>query len=73
MKEDLKKATHQGTLEIKGIKIPCFVLEGGIRVISGRGMTTAIGMKGRGQGVSRIPDHSTLKPYINSELDVAIR
>jgi len=44
-----------------------------IRVISGRGMTKAIGMKGRGQGVARIVTHPTLKPFINNELDLAIR
>lgn len=66
------KATHQGTLPIMDVDIPCFVLEDRTRVISGRGMTKAIGMKGRGQGVTRIPTHRTLKPFINEELAVAI-
>lgn len=67
------KATHQGVLKIADIEIPCFVLEDGKRVISGRGMTKAIGMKGRGQGVRRISTHKTLKPFINNELDLAIK
>ncbi len=71
--KETKRATHQGFLEVKNIKIPCFVLEDGTRVISGRGMTSAIGMRGRGQGIWRIPEHGTLKPYINNELNVAIR
>jgi len=67
------KATHQGILEIGNIKMPCFNLEDGKRVLSGRGMTKAIGMKGRGQGVIRIVTHPALKPFINSDLDLAIR
>lgn len=71
--KNLPKATHQGTIPIGDLKIPCFVLEDGRRVISGRGMTAAIGMKGRGQGVARISVHKTLKPYINEELNFAIK
>jgi len=67
------KATHQGVLKIGDIEMPCFNLKDGKRVISGRGMTKAIGMKGRGQGVSRIVTHPTLKPFINNDLDLAIR
>ena len=67
------KATHQGMLSIGDIEIPCFVLEDRTRVISGRGMTKAIGMRGRGQGVTRIPTHGTLKPFINEALEVAIK
>ena len=51
MEEIMKRATHQGVLRIADIEIPCFVLEDGTRVISGRGVTKAIGMKGRGQGI----------------------
>lgn len=67
------KATHQGTISIGDIEIPCFVLEDRTRVISGRGMTKAIGMRGRGQGVTRIPTHRTLKPFIDESLEVAIK
>lgn len=73
MKEKDCKFTHSGLLKIGDLEMPCFVLEDGRRVISGRGMTKAIGMKGRGQGVTRIPTHGTLKPFINSDLDLAIR
>jgi hypothetical protein len=38
------KATHQGVLEISNIKIPCFVLEDGRRMISQRGLQRGIGM-----------------------------
>lgn len=59
-------------LKIGDIEIPCFVLEDGTRVITGRGMTTAIGMKGRGQGVIRITQHQALKSYLGEELILAI-
>jgi len=49
----LPKADYKGTLKI-GDGLPCFVLDDGRRVISGRGITKAIGMKGRGQGTARI-------------------
>lgn len=68
----MRKATHKGKLTIGTLEIPCFVLEDGTRVISGRGMTTAIGMQGRGQGVSRISQQSTLKPFISEDLRLAI-
>ena len=59
-------------LKIGDIEIPCFVLEDGTRVITGRGMTAAIGMKGRGQGVIRITQHQALKSYLGEELVMAI-
>lgn len=68
----LLRATHQGTLRIVGQEIPCFNLENGERVISGRGITRAIGMKGRGQGITRILDFKRLKPFIDEDLEVAI-
>jgi hypothetical protein len=68
----VKKATHKGVLPVAGVDLPCFVLEDGTRVISGRGVTKAIGMKGRGQGVSRITAHKTLKPFIDNALALAI-
>lgn len=65
-------ATHHGILKIGELEIGCFVLEDETRVISGRGMTSAIGMQGRGQGVARIIQHPTLKPFISKDLAVAI-
>lgn len=68
----LKKATHKGDLEIGDVKIACFVLDDGTRVISGRGMTKAIGMKGRGQGIHRIASHRSINPFIPHELEDAL-
>lgn len=73
MSEKLPKATHQGILKIGDIELPCFVLENGKRVLSGRGITSSIGMKGRGQGVTRITTQKALKPYISNKLEVAIK
>ena len=68
----LGHSTHKGVLTIADVKIPCFVLEDGKRVISGRGMTSAIGMRGRGPGVGRITTLASLKPYLSPELVTAI-
>lgn len=35
-------------------------------------MTTAIGMKGRGQGVSRIATHKAISPYLSNDIRLAI-
>lgn len=68
----LPKATHHGTLEVGGTSLACFVLDDGRRVVSGRGLTAAIGMKGRGQGAARIAGHKLIKHYENSKLSLAI-
>lgn len=68
----LPLATHKGVLRVGDIEIQCFVLEDGRRVISGRGMTSAIGMKGRGQGIARIEGMKAVKFSKNSSLSVAI-
>lgn len=70
--DSLPKTTHRGILKIGDLDIPCFILEDGRRVISGRGMTAAIGMKGRGQGVARIASLRAIKTTKNSGLVLAI-
>jgi hypothetical protein len=66
------KAEYKGSLMIGDHELPCFVLNDGRRVISGRGMTTAIGMKGRGQGTSRIASLLRKKSSNNNDLALAI-
>jgi hypothetical protein len=68
----LPRATHSGSLRVGDTEIPCFVLDDGRRVISGRGLTTAIGMKGRGQGAARIATHKLIKHNENNSLILAI-
>jgi hypothetical protein len=57
----LPKATHSGVITLGDIQVACFVLDDGRRVVSGRGLTSAIGMKGRGQGASRISAHKLVR------------
>ncbi|MES2925364.1 MAG: P63C domain-containing protein [Pseudomonadota bacterium] len=68
----LPHAVYKGILKVAEMEIPCFVLDDGRRVISGRGMTTAIGMKGRGQGIARIQGLRALKTIENNHLPLAI-
>ena len=70
--KDLPKATHHGMLTIGETEIPCFVLTDGRRVISGRSLTAAIGMKGRGQGVARISSHKLISSLEMNDLVLAI-
>lgn len=72
-KTKLPVATHKGVIEIADTQIQCFVLDDGRRVISGRGMTTAIGMKGRGQGFARIEGLKAVKLSQNNNLALAIQ
>lgn len=65
-------AVYKGVLKIADLDIACFVLDDGRRVISGRGMTAAIGMKGRGQGIARIQGLKALKALENNDLPLAI-
>lgn len=67
-----KKALYSGDLNLGGQELKCFVTGDGERFISGRSMTAAIGMKGRGQGIARISGNTTMKPYINNDLSLAI-
>lgn len=67
-----KKAEYAGILELGDVELSCFVTQDGERFISGRSMTGAIGMKGRGQGMARISANSTLKPFMNNALVMAI-
>lgn len=68
----IPKATHRGSIKVGDVEIPCFVLDDGRRVISGRGLTTAIGMRGRGQGIARISGHKMLKSNENNNLSLAM-
>lgn len=71
--DQLPTATHKGVLKIANLKIACFVLDDGRRVISGRGMTAAIGMKGRGQGIARISGLKVINSFENNALLLAIQ
>lgn len=71
----IPKATHPGTLKIGTIDIPCAVLEGGVRIITQRGMFVALGMnKNPTKGQTAIDNRPAfvgaeyLNPFISEDL-----
>lgn len=79
MKQEVQhEITHEGDLTINNLKIPCFVLKDGTRVLSGRGLQEALRIRERNQGEKRggyiLPkflQSKSLKPYIVNKLEVA--
>lgn len=72
-KGKILKATHTGELKVGEINIPCFVLEDGRRVLSGRGMQGALGLgQMRGQKINQLTNNSSIKPFINESLSLGI-
>jgi hypothetical protein len=70
----LPQATHEGVLTIGATEIQCYVLEGGERVISTRGVMKALGRRWRGRKYTGtdLPvflEARNLKPFITKELD----
>ncbi len=61
-------------LRIGDVEIPCYVLEGGRRVIHQRGMVSALGMsrggssRGGGDRLAHFVAQKTLSPYVSNEL-----
>lgn len=71
--DQLPKATHQGELAIAGTKIPCYVLDGGERILSTRGVMHSLGRRWRGRKYAgtQLPvflEAKNLKPFIDKEL-----
>lgn len=61
-------------LRIGDLEIPCYVLEGGIRVLSGRGMQTALGLGQRHGALLRsFMGKVNLKPFISNDLAMALQ
>lgn len=67
---------YRGELDLSGIKIPCYVLEDGTRVISGRGMQEALNMvdtddgkRTAGTRLARYLSQKSLNPFISKYLD----
>ena len=73
---NILRATHEGDLRIGEIAIPCSVLEGGIRVLSRRGVNAALagstggsyGGNVGGRNLPRILASAAVKPHISPEL-----
>ncbi len=76
MSDKYLRATHGSPdrpLKIGEIEIPCYVLEGGTRVLSGRGMQTALALGQRhGALLKSFLGRSNLKPFINNNLAMAL-
>ncbi len=69
------RVKYKGTLNLNGLIIPCYVLEDGTRVISGRGMQEALkmvdvedGKQTAGTRLSRYLGQKTLIPFISKYL-----
>lgn len=66
-------STHYGELDINGILIPCYVLEDGRRVLSGRGMQSALELgQSRGRKIPDMVGNKAFKTLINNELELGI-
>lgn len=76
MTEKVLKATHGSPdkpLKIGDIEIPCYVLEDGTRVLSGRGMQTALSLGQRhGALLKGFLSKQNIKPFINDNLAMAL-
>jgi hypothetical protein len=73
----LPRETHEGTIEVLGITIPCAVLEDGTRIFSTRGVNRALGSKQTGtpdrgrRGAPRLPSvlaSESVLPFISNDL-----
>jgi P63C domain len=76
MSEKILKATHGSPdkpLVIGAIEIPCYVLEDGTRVLSGRGMQAALALGQRhGALLKGFLSKSNIKAFINTDLAMAL-
>jgi P63C domain. len=66
-------STFSGELHIGDITIPCYVLKDGRRVLSGRGMQSALDLgQTRGQKIDRLVNNLSIKPLINKDVALGI-
>jgi hypothetical protein len=72
-KNKLLKTTHYGELTLGNSQISCYVLEDGRRVLSGRGMQSALNLgKTRGQKIPQLVEVKQIKPFVSKELELGI-
>ena len=69
--ESSKKIKYKGELDLNGLIIPCYVLDDGTRILSGRGMQEALKMTDTEEGkqtsgtrLARYLTQKTLNPFI---------
>jgi len=82
---ELHKGTKLGKLSLGGEEIECAVLENGVRVLSQRALTKALGAPSGGaafakrrsqEGVADLPifmAYERIKPFINNELSASLK
>jgi hypothetical protein len=77
--DNIPRATHEGSLHIAGIEIPCAVIDGPVRLITQSGFMRALGRARQAKGRKfydadvNMPAFLTaknLKPFISKELEV---
>lgn len=74
----LLKASHAGTLTVGDLKIPCYVLEDGTRILSQRGLNEVFGIthgggsNDGGQKLPRFVGLKALEPFIPKDLTAGI-
>lgn len=75
----LPVARYGGILAISELRIPCYVLEDGTRVIHQRGMVSALGMsrggssRGGGDRLAYFVAQKTLSPFVSKELEAVTK
>ncbi len=77
--DGIKRAIYGSTdklLKIGSVHVECYVLEGGTRVLSGRGMQDAIGLGGEarshGSKLRKFVGAEAIKKFINNDLAMAL-
>jgi hypothetical protein len=76
MNDKILKATHGSPdrpLRVGDLEIACYVLEGGVRVLSGRGMQSALALgQGHGAILKEFLGRNNLKPFISPDLAMVL-
>src|SRR5271169_6669274 len=70
---DEHRGDPERPLRIGSLEIPCYVLEGGTRVLSGRGMQTALELgQSHGSKLKALLRRKSVKSYVSNELAMAL-
>jgi len=70
MNKKRRKIIRDGVLDLAGFKLPCFILEDGTRILSERGMQSALKIESyddkaeRGGQLRKFLAQKSLKPFI---------
>jgi hypothetical protein len=64
----IPQATHAGEIELSGHKIPCAVLDNGLRVLTQEGFLVAIGRTAKPKGGQSMSSPDGLPPFLASDV-----